>query len=137
MVDGRWERRSPVSIDMVRRRIELGRACFGIFMFPEDKYLTEGVLCGFIVQTEDGSLGMLYVKEEYRRRGYGSALVTRATRELEKNKVEGIAYILDGNTASEAVFNKCGWVRENKNIKRQTGSRRSKRKWIHSVGGKH
>jgi len=133
-VNEQWERRSEKSINLVHRRIELGQACFGIFSGNNNKDGKEEegvVLCGSILQTEDGSLGMLFVNEEYRRRGYGSALVSRATRELDKNRIEGVAYILDGNDASEAVFGNCGWVKENPNIKRQTGSRRSKRKWIY------
>jgi len=131
LVDERWERRSPTSIDMVHRRIELGHACFGIFLM--DKRGKEGTMCGSILQAEDGSLGMLQVGEEYRRRGYGTTLVSHATRALVSVDGEGVTYILDGNIASEAVFDICGWVKDNPDAKRQTGSRRSKRKWIYKL----
>lgn len=133
LVNKQWERRSPTSINLVHRRIELGQVCCGIFL--KDEY-GDSILCGSILQSEDGSLGMLHIKEEYRRRGYGSALVSHATRLLKNMNKEGVAYILDGNTASEAVFDNCGWVKECPNVKRQTGSRRSKRKWIYKLENK-
>jgi len=131
LANKQWERRSPNSISLVHPRIELGEVCCGIFL--KDEYGKDSIVCGSLLQTEDGSLGMLHIKEEYRRRGYGSALVSHATCLLKNMNKEGVAYILDGNIASEAVFDACGWVKECPNIKRQTGSRRSKRKWIYNL----
>jgi hypothetical protein len=44
---------------------------------------------------------------------------------------ECIAFIVDGNNASEALFTKLGWVRADLHmLKKQTGNRRAKRKWV-------
>ena len=43
-----------------------------------------------------------------------------------------ISMIKDGNTASERVFSKVGFVRENPNAKKGSGRRRANRKWIYS-----
>ena len=43
---------------------------------------------------------------------------------------------MEGNDGSETVFGNCGWVKENPNVKKKTGSRRSKRKWIYPLKGK-
>ena len=97
----------------------------------------------FIVQYENGALGMLHVEEKYRRKGYGEALVDEATRRAQtklkhasNNNERGhdpvFAFILDGNTPSEKLFAKLGWTLEKQdpNRKRGTGKRRAKRKWF-------
>jgi GNAT superfamily N-acetyltransferase len=108
--------------ESIARRIDKGVACFGIFRGHD--------LIAFVVQYENGVLGMLYVQESYRNRGYGTILIQVATKALEEHQLECIAWIVDGNTASETVFTNCGWVKENPHQKRGTGSRRAPRKWI-------
>jgi len=103
----------------------------------------------FIVQYENGALGMLHVEEKYRRRGYAVALVEEATRRalaklkhVNNNNNNGrsnepvFAFIVDGNTASEQLFTKLGWTMEKQdpNRKRGTGKRRAKRKWFKRNG---
>lgn len=123
LVNSQWDRGDArTSLQVLSQRIAHGDACFGIFRGHE--------LCGFILQYEDGVLGMLEVAEAYRRRGYASTLLAKATHTLEAMHVPCVAYILDGNAASEAVFTQQGWVKENPTAKRGTGRRRAKRKWI-------
>mmetsp|Transcript_16472 Transcript_16472/g.25708 ORF Transcript_16472/g.25708 Transcript_16472/m.25708 type:complete len:492 (-) Transcript_16472:2168-3643(-) len=122
LVNSQWSRGTASSLDDMHRRISKGIACFGIFQ-GED-------LCGFILQYESGIVGMLQVEEAYRRRGYGTALVSKATETLQANGIPGVAFIMDGNTASEALFSSQGWTRADPTIKRGTGRRRAKRKWI-------
>lgn len=73
---------------------------------------------------------MLHVQDEYRRRGYATILLQKASRALKEQGKERVAFIVDGNTASEALFTKLGWERADFNAKKQTGKRRAKRKWI-------
>jgi DTW domain-containing protein YfiP/GNAT superfamily N-acetyltransferase len=122
LVSMQWSRNNPTSIDIISRRIDIGDACFGIFRGHE--------LCGFILQYENDVLGMLQVDEAYRRRGYGSALLAKATHELETKDVPCVAFIVDGNFASEGVFSRQGWIREDPTAKAGTGNRRAPRKWI-------
>jgi GNAT superfamily N-acetyltransferase len=110
------------SSEAIARRIDRGVACFGIFRGHD--------LIAFVAQYENGVLGMLYVQETYRNRGYGTILIQVATKALEEHQLECIAWIVDGNTASETVFTNCGWVKENPHQKRGTGRRRAPRKWI-------
>ena len=42
------------------------------------------------------------------------------------------AYIMDNNIASQNLFRKHGWVPQDSNVKKGTGKRRAKRKWIYS-----
>jgi DTW domain-containing protein YfiP/GNAT superfamily N-acetyltransferase len=127
VVDSWWESRSNKSLPLVKRRIERdkGPVCLGV----EDK---EGPLVACILRYEGGALGMLHVHEPFRRRGYGLALLKQATRTLQERGEERVAFIMDGNHASEAVFTAAGWKRDDPTAKRRTGKRRAKRKWIHA-----
>lgn len=122
LVNSQWSRGTASSLDGINRRICKGIACFGVFQ--------GGDLCGFILQYDSGMLGMLQVEEAYRRRGYGTALVSKATKTLQANGVPCEAFIMDGNKASAAVFSSQGWTREDPTIKPGKGRRRAKRKWI-------
>eukprot|EP00529_Nitzschia_sp_RCC80_P016809 CAMPEP_0113458066 /NCGR_PEP_ID=MMETSP0014_2-20120614/9729_1 /TAXON_ID=2857 /ORGANISM="Nitzschia sp." /LENGTH=650 /DNA_ID=CAMNT_0000349575 /DNA_START=124 /DNA_END=2076 /DNA_ORIENTATION=+ /assembly_acc=CAM_ASM_000159 len=116
--------------------------CIGVFDSPDPVANNAGEYKApraFIVQYENGALGMLHVEEEYRRRGYAVALVEEATRRAQ-TKLNHVnifhepvfAFIVDGNTASEQLFTKLGWTMEKQdpNRKRGTGKRRAKRKWF-------
>ena len=106
------------------------RVCLGII----DDNDNSNKLIACIIRYESGPLGILHVVDEHRNKGYGSALLKEATRLLiEEAGYQDCceAFIKDGNAASENVFTKLGWVRENPNIKKKTGVRRAKRKWIY------
>lgn len=124
LVDSWWEYRSDKSLPLVSRRIELdgGVACLGVDL--------NGSLVACVSRYEGGALGMLHVQESYRRRGYGLALLKQASEALGELKQERVAFIVDGNTASEALFTKAGWIRADTAQKKCTGKRRAKRKWI-------
>lgn len=132
-VDAWWEYRSPKSLAQMRRRIALdgGVACLGV-VEPENDGEGDGpiLLRACILRYEGGALGMLHVDEPYRRRGYGAALLNEASRALADRGEERVAYIVDGNAASEAVFRSCGWERADPGQKKGTGRRRSKKLWV-------
>jgi DTW domain-containing protein YfiP/GNAT superfamily N-acetyltransferase len=100
-------------------------------------------LVACILRYESGPLGILHVSEEHRGKGYATALLKEATKAVSKAarsnydrddlplELQCTAFIKDGNTASERVFAKVGYVRENPNVKRGTGKRQAKRKWIY------
>ena len=124
LVESWWEHRTSKSLAMVSRQIELdgGVACLGVEV--------EGALVACIMRYQGGALGMLHCHSAFRRRGYASALLQHATRALELRGEECIASIVDGNTASEALFVAAGWERENPAVKKGTGRRKARRKWI-------
>jgi GNAT superfamily N-acetyltransferase len=107
------------------------RVCLGII----DDNDNSNKLIACIIRYDSGPLGILHVVDEHRNKGYGSALLKEATRIMieEAGYQDDCceAFIKDGNTASETVFTKLGWVRENPDIKKRTGKRRAKRKWIY------
>ena len=128
-LDAWWEHKSSNSLQMVARCIgsdcnaNVG-ACLGVY--GPDGY----TLRGGIVRYEGGAVGMLHVDSQYRRRGYGEALLSEATNAIETVDVsECVAYIMEGNVASEKTFQKVGWVREDPSLK-GTGKRKANRKWI-------
>ena len=140
LVNAWWEYSCEKSLPLVMRRIEISQSatcsdssarrgskpgCFGI----EGNETGQLVAC--IVRYEGGALGMMHVLEPFRRRGYGLALLQHATKVLQSRGEERIAFIHDGNDASEALFTVAGWERADPNIKRKTGKRKAKRKWIH------
>ena len=124
LVDSWWEYQSATSHSLVSRRIDIdgGVACLGIEV--------DGTLVACILRYEGGALGMLHVQQDYRRRGYAQILLEEATRTLQNRGEDCVAFIVDGNTASESLFTKLGWKRADVHMKKQTGKRRAKRKWI-------
>ena len=106
-------------------RLDIG-ASLGIVDDNDDNIL---VAC--ILRYESGPLGILHVSEEHRGKGYATTLLKEATKLVTEAELECMAFIKDGNTASERVFTKTGYVRENPNAKRGTGKRKAKRKWIY------
>jgi len=128
VVDSWWPYRDENSRKLIERRIQLDKdfgCCLGIQNFPQNE------LIACVLRYEGGALGTLHVRHDDRRRGYGEELLRRATEVLRKRGEERVAFIVDGNEASEALFRKVGWRREDPTIKRRTGRRRAKRKWIH------
>ena len=121
-VNNQFDRKTSKSLSQITRCIHANPACFGIFRGHE--------LCAFILQYENGVLGMLHVEGKYRRKGYATLLVHEATELLEKEGRECVAYIMDGNEISEKVFAKQGWIKADPTVRKGTGRRRAPRKWI-------
>ncbi|CAB9526987.1 DTW domain-containing protein 2 [Seminavis robusta] len=133
LVDSWWEHRSSKSLPSMLRRIQLdhtGTFCLGV----ED---THGNLVACIMRYETGAIGMLHVEKHARRKGYGTALLRQLTQVLGQQGDARVAFIHDGNTASEALFRAVGWEPANGEVKRQTGRRKAKRKWIHLSSSQH
>jgi ribosomal protein S18 acetylase RimI-like enzyme len=86
-------------------------------------------LVACILRYHNGALGMLHVDEQYRRCGLGKILVQEASKALVEHELPCFTFIVDNNIASENLFTKLGWVKDNPNGKKGTGKRRAKRKW--------
>ncbi len=137
VIDGWWENGgAPKSIMTITRSIDADyRLGVGASLGIVDE--NTGTLVACILRYESGPLGILHVSEELRGKGYGTALLRESLNAvLEANHsrdvpLECSAFIKDGNTASERVFSKVGFVRENPNAKKGTGKRRANRKWIY------
>lgn len=131
-INSRWPHRSKKSLAMIQRRLRnsTNACCLGIYGGDDEDQRIN--LRAFIMQYENGALGMLHVEEAFRRRGYASALLLEASNYLQSENKPCFAYILDGNIPSENLFTKEGWNREDPFHKSGTGKRRAKRKWIKS-----
>ncbi|MDE6642421.1 MAG: tRNA (guanosine(37)-N1)-methyltransferase TrmD [Acetatifactor sp.] len=65
-------------------------------------------LIGFIGTHDEGSMGMLYVDEHYRRQSIGEALLSyNINRTLERGRIP-YGHVLEGNTVSERLLEKLG-----------------------------
>jgi GNAT superfamily N-acetyltransferase len=123
-VNSKWPYRSTKSLLKIRKQLQLDpKCCLGI-----ENQENDVIAC--IMRYQNGALGMLHVDDEYRRCGLGSRLLREATHILEEESLPCFAYILDNNSASETLFTREGWVKEDPNVKKRTGRRRAKRKWI-------
>ena len=130
LIDSWWEHQSPKSLKMIYRTLQTNHGfCLGI-VGKESKDLR-----ACVVRYEQGAVGMLHTRAEYRGRGYGTALLAQLTQLLQDRHLPCLALIRDGNKASEAVFRKVGWVKANPHAKKGTGKRRANRQWIKPAGG--
>lgn len=83
--------------DYIKDRIEK-KALWGLFH--------DGQLAGFIGMHREGSMGILEIKKEYQRRGYGSLLESYLINELLKQKKVPYCQVVVGNEASLALQRK-------------------------------
>lgn len=71
----------------------------------------DGRLIGLIGTHDEGSMGMLYVEEQYRRQGIGEALLSyNINRILERGWIP-YGHVPEGNTAAERLLEKLGLYR--------------------------
>ena len=121
-VDSRWPYSSSKSLRMIERQVEADNknatktdcsCCLGVEH--------DGNLVACILRHRNGSLGILHVDENHRRRGLEEILLREASRAVGHRNQPLFAYIVDGNNQSEALFSKLGWVKSDQNSKRGTG----------------
>lgn len=73
-------------------------------------------LTGFIGTHDDGSMGMLFVEEKYRRQGIGEALLSyNINRTLERGWIP-YGHVPEGNTVSERLLEKLGLYRASETV---------------------
>lgn len=93
--------------EYIRERIQAG-AMYGAF--------AEGRQAGFIGIHSEGSIGMLYVEENFRRQGIAESLEAYCVnRCLEKGWIP-YGHVTEGNTASEHLQEKLGFYKAPENI---------------------
>lgn len=89
----------------LRKRIMKG-ALYGAF--------SEGHLAGFIGFHEEGSLGMLFVEEAFRRQGIGASLEAYAVNRMLENSRVPYGYVENGNGISQKLQEKLGFYKAEK-----------------------
>lgn len=73
-------------------------------------------LAGFIGRHPEGCIGMLFVFEKFRRKGYGEALVKAKVNDLLDRKQRVFEEIIEGNLASISLNTKLGFIKGDKTI---------------------
>lgn len=73
-------------------------------------------LAGFVGRHPEGCLGMLYVFEKYRRKGYGEALEKAKINDLLDRNQRVFEEVIEGNDISTSLQNKLGFSKGNKTI---------------------
>lgn len=91
----------------IRERIGAG-AMYGIFEAGEP--------AGFVGMHIDGSLGLLFVEEAYRGRGYGEALVSYAVNRMLEKGWTPFGYVEPGRTAAGRIQEKLGFYKSEKSF---------------------
>ncbi len=111
LVNSCWEYRSDGSLEMIQRMIAMSEGgCVGVSV--------HGKLVSWMLRYLDGSIGMLFTNENYRRQGYAAIVVRGAvcdirtkTRKHQSDDGSMISYIVDSNDASKSLYSKLGWRR--------------------------
>ncbi|XP_018793106.1 PREDICTED: uncharacterized protein LOC108971467 [Bactrocera latifrons] len=101
-VDDFWPYKSAGSPYIISRNIKYNLS-MGAY-HPES-----GELCAWVIHSELGTLGLLCVKNNYRRRGLAEDLVVRICRTLAEQDCDASAHIEDTNEASTRLFKKLGF----------------------------
>mmetsp|Transcript_16446 Transcript_16446/g.47265 ORF Transcript_16446/g.47265 Transcript_16446/m.47265 type:complete len:493 (-) Transcript_16446:287-1765(-) len=117
LVNSRWEYRSDDSIHLVRRLIDISASnednnagkggCIGMEV--------DGELVAWVLRYLDGAVGMIWTEESYRQRGFASMLLSAVMAGCASRipKEEFLfAFVVDGNAASCAMFERLGWNKE-------------------------
>lgn len=86
-----YSKKDLCNFDYIGGRIEAG-VLYGAFI--------DGKLCGFIGSHEEGSIGMLEVLPQFRRRKIATHLIGRAVNEMLKKGLYAYGQIVEGNEPS-------------------------------------
>ncbi len=97
----RYNMKHILSEDYIRERIKTGPG-YGI--------KDQGVLAGWVMTHEEGTMGLLTVLPEYRRKGYAQKINEALVRSLRAQGKPCLVHIVKGNTASLALSEKSGMV---------------------------
>lgn len=100
VVDKFYEYRNDKSIHAIRKDIE--------FRPSSAVYVDNAPVCWVLVH-EDNSMGIMYTKEEYRRRGLAEVVSRDLTQKILKWGQVPYLQIVDGNEKSHGLAKKCGY----------------------------
>ncbi|MFZ5353266.1 MAG: GNAT family N-acetyltransferase [Bacillota bacterium] len=73
-------------------------------------YIDDDIACWVLVH-DDNSMGIMYTKDEYRRKGYAvDVTIDLASKIIEQGKIPYLQ-IVEGNSMSPGLAHKCGFLR--------------------------
>eukprot|EP00743_Colponemidia_sp_Colp-15_P012145 GILK01013722.1.p1 GENE.GILK01013722.1~~GILK01013722.1.p1 ORF type:complete len:302 (+),score=20.00 GILK01013722.1:50-907(+) len=101
-VNRHWKYADTYSLDTIRRYIQHHPTC-GVFI--------EGHLAAWALCQQDGAIGMVHTKEQYRRRGLAKLAVLSLCRDIVKLGIQPWAMIVQSNTASQKLFEELNFLK--------------------------
>jgi predicted GNAT family acetyltransferase len=101
VVDKYYTYRHPGSLEIIRNDIK-NRPSSAV-------YVNEEIACWVLIHDDD-SMGIMYTKEEYRKKGYAADVSVDLTSKIFKNGKVPFLQIVQGNSMSPGLANKCGFV---------------------------
>lgn len=118
LVNECWEYKSDSSLQMIQKMILASEETFGGCV----GLTVDGKLVSWVCRYLDGTIGMLFTKENYRKKGYAawvlmaavSSIRTMSNRQSVSSTFSNkrlVSYIVDSNKASQRLYRKLGWVR--------------------------
>ncbi|XP_055375840.1 uncharacterized protein LOC129608382 [Condylostylus longicornis] len=121
-----WPHRHPGSINFIKRLIYYN---LSMGVYKEDT----GELIGWCLRLLIGSLGILHIKEGYKRQGFGSLLVRKMSKSLADMNEDTTAPVVIKNTPSRNMFKKLGFEEVGKNYWVDTTASDSNYKWPEDI----
>lgn len=101
VVDSFYQFRHPGSLDIIKRDITKR---------PSSAVYVDGEIACWVLVHDDNSMGIMYTKEEHRRKGYAvDVTVDLSSKLLEMGKIPFLQ-IIQGNGMSPGLARKCGFV---------------------------
>lgn len=101
VVDKYYTFRSPWSIHEIKEDITNR---------PSSAVYVEGDIASWVLIHKDDSMGIMYTKEEYRKRGYAvDVTIDLAEKIIKRGKIPYLQ-IVEGNGMSPGLANKCGFI---------------------------
>ncbi|XP_055917597.1 uncharacterized protein LOC129949901 [Eupeodes corollae] len=100
-INSHWPHRHPGSELFVGRLVNLSQ---NIGAFDES-----GKLIAWCLLLPIGALGLLQVRDEYKRKGFGSLMVKAMAKMQAEKGMETIAPVVEENSASRAMFRSLGF----------------------------
>lgn len=97
----RYDHKHVISLDYIRERINVGTA-YGI--------MDNDVLAGWVMTHEEGTMGVLTVLPEFRRKGYAQKLNAALVKNLRAQGKPCLVHIIKGNIPSLTLSKKNGMV---------------------------
>ncbi len=105
LVDSFYSFRDDESLEEIRKNIT---------QRPSSAVFIDGEPAAWVMIHEDGSMGILFCREEYRGRGYGRDITLDLARKVIAQGKTPFVQILESNGMSPGLALKCGFVKYDK-----------------------
>jgi GNAT superfamily N-acetyltransferase len=104
-VDRFYQHRGPGTLEVIKRDITKR---------PSSAVYVNGEIACWVLIHDDNAMGIMYTKEEYRRKGYAvDVTIDLAQQVIEAGKIPFIQ-IIQGNSMSPGLAKKCGFIEAGK-----------------------